>query len=153
MHENEAKKYFRNQKCYEVCQVNFEKFTLRSNNFKSRYQYQCNLQGKNISRNNYFGSQPFLYFTKIFVHLSVIAAACYISIYKLTGQNPVNLYLFAVISRSTRKTCEICPKSTIIQQKVVQVSLLLALSIFHMFLVSLLLTLNRQMSVTEPFLL
>ena len=34
-----------------------------------------NLRGKNVFRNNFFGSQSFLYFTKIFVHLSVTAAA------------------------------------------------------------------------------
>ena len=37
-------------------------------------------------RNNYFWSQPFLmscYFTRIFVHLSVIAAVCYFSVSKL----------------------------------------------------------------------
>ena len=35
-------------------------------------------------RNNYFGSQPFLtrcYFAKIFVHLSVIIAVCYFSMF------------------------------------------------------------------------
>ena len=38
--------------------------------------------------NNYFRSQPFLmscYFTKIFVHLPVIAPVCYFSVYKLIG--------------------------------------------------------------------
>ena len=35
--------------------------------------------------------QSFLYFTKIFVHLSVFVAACYFSVCKLIGWDPVNL--------------------------------------------------------------
>ena len=34
LHENETKQSFWNQKCYEVCQVNFGKSSLRSNNLK-----------------------------------------------------------------------------------------------------------------------
>ena len=53
-------------------------------------------------RNDYFGSQPFLlscYFTKIFVHLSVITGVCYFDAYKLVypnfdANNPANTYLF-----------------------------------------------------------
>ena len=69
-----------------------------------------NLQGKNVFRNNYFGPHSFLYFTNNFVHLSVIAAACYFSVYKLIAWNPINIYFFKVISRNTRKRC---PKLTI----------------------------------------
>ena len=75
-----------------------------------------NLYGKNVFRNNYFGSQPFLlscYFTMIFVNLSVIAAVRYFSIYKLVGWDPLNMYLFNVISKNARKRCRICPKLTI----------------------------------------
>ena len=61
------------------------------------------LQGKIVFKNNYLGSRPFLYFTEIFVHLSVIAVACYFSVYKLIGLEPVNLYLFKVISRKHQK--------------------------------------------------
>ena len=66
---------------------------------------RSNLQGKKIFRNNYFGSQPFLmscYFTKIFVHLPVIAAVCYFSVYKLIGWDPANIYLFNVNNRETK---------------------------------------------------
>ena len=54
-----------------------------------------------------------LYFIKISVHLSVIVAACYFSVYKLIGWDQVNLYLFKVISKNTRKKCGICSKLTI----------------------------------------
>ena len=77
---------------------------------------RSNLQGKTFFRRNYFGSHPFLmscYFTKIFVHLPVIAAVCYFSVYKLIGWNPANIYLFKVNSINTRKRYEICPKFTI----------------------------------------
>ena len=63
---------------------------------------------KHVFMNNYLGSQSFLYFAKIFVHLSVIVAVCFFSIYKLIGWGPVNLYLFKVITRYTRKRCGIC---------------------------------------------
>ena len=65
--------------------------------------------------NSYFGSQPFLmscYLTRIFVHLSVITALCYCSIYKLIGWDPENVYLLTVNSRNTRERYEICPKLT-----------------------------------------
>ena len=71
------------------------------------------------------------YFIKNFVHLSVIAAVCYFSVYKLIGWDSANIYLFKVNSRNTRKGCEIYPKSTI--KKVVLVSLLLTLIILHTF--------------------
>ena len=61
-------------------------------------------------------SQSFLlscYFTKTFVHLSVVAAVCYFSVYKLIGRNQANKYLFKVISRNTRKRRAICRKLTI----------------------------------------
>ena len=77
---------------------------------------RSNLQGKTLFRSNYFELQPFLmscYFTKIFVHLPVTAAVCYFSVYKLTGWDPVNIYLFKVNSRNTRKRFDICPKLTI----------------------------------------
>ena len=53
-----------------------------------------------------------LYFIKIFGHLPVIAAACYFSVYKLIGWDKVNLYLFKVTSKNTRKRCGIYPKFT-----------------------------------------
>ena len=71
---------------------------------------------KYFFRNNYFGSHPFLMsfnFTEIFVHLSVIAAVCYFSVYKLIGWDPASIYLFNINSRNTRKRYEICPKFTI----------------------------------------
>ena len=65
----------------------------------------------------YFGSQSFLmsfsYFSKIFVHLSIIAARCYFSIYQLTGWDPANIKLFKIDSRNTRKICKICQELTI----------------------------------------
>ena len=69
-------------------------------------------QGKNAFRNKYFGWQSFLYFTKIFVHMLVIAAACNFSVYKLIEWNPVKLYLFKFNSRNNRKMCGICPRLT-----------------------------------------
>ena len=45
----------------------------------------------------------YLYFTKIFVHLSVIAAVCYFSVYKLIGWDPANIYVFKVNSRTLEK--------------------------------------------------
>ena len=67
-------------------------------------------------KSNYFESQPFLmsyHFTKIFVHLPVIAAVCYFSVDKLIGWDPVNIYLFKFNSKNTRKRSEICLKLTI----------------------------------------
>ena len=43
------------------------------------------------------------YFTKIFVHLSAIAAVCYFSVYKLIGWDPANVYLFKVNRRTLEK--------------------------------------------------
>ena len=64
----------------------------------------------------YSRSQIFLiscYFTKIFVHLSVLAAGCYLSVHKLIRCDPANIYLFKVNSRNTRKRCEMCSKLTV----------------------------------------
>ena len=64
-----------------------------------------NLQGKNVFRNNYFGSQSFplsFYFTQIFVHLSVIAAVYYFSVYKLIA-GPQQAY---TCSNSSAETLE-----------------------------------------------
>ena len=80
-----------------------------------------NLQGKNVFRNNYFWSQPFLYFTKIFghlqqllqLHLSAVAVVSYFSVYKLIGWDPLNLYFFKVTSINTTKSYGICPELTI----------------------------------------
>ena len=47
------------------------------------------------------------YVTKIFVHLSVIAAVCYSSVPELMGWDPANISLF------NRKRSDICPKLTI----------------------------------------
>ena len=52
------------------------------------------------------------YFTMIFVHMPVIAAVCYLSVYKLIEWNPVNIYLFEVNSRNIRNMCEIFPDLT-----------------------------------------
>ena len=52
------------------------------------------------------------YFIKSFVYLSVIAAVCYFSPYKLIECDPANIHLFNVNSRNTRKMCEICRKLT-----------------------------------------
>ena len=43
------------------------------------------------------------YFTKIFAHLSVIAAVCYFSIYKLIGWDPANIYLSKVNNKTLEK--------------------------------------------------
>ena len=64
------------------------------------------LQGKNIFWNNFFGSHSFFYFTNIFVHLSVIAAACYFSVYKLIEWNPVIICLFKVSAETVEKGVE-----------------------------------------------
>ena len=40
---------------------------------------------------------------KIFVHLSVIAAVCYFSVYKLIGWGAANVYLFKVNNRTLEK--------------------------------------------------
>ena len=98
------------------------------------------LQGKNVSRNNNFGSQSFLYFTKIFVLLLVVApmlfhvTSCHFNVYKLIGWNPVNL--FKVISRGTRKMCGIRPMITINTVECRSGVLFSTSSIFHKFLKS-----------------
>ena len=74
-----------------------------------------------------------LLFTKIFVHLPIIAAACYFSVYKLIKWDPVNLYLFKIVSRNTRKRCGICPKLTINTVESRSGILLITLNIFHNF--------------------
>ena len=64
-----------------------------------------NLQGKNVFRNNYFGSQSFplsFCFTQIFVYLSVITAVYYFSVYKLIG-GPQQAY---TCSNSSAETLE-----------------------------------------------
>ena len=43
------------------------------------------------------------YFTKIFVHLSIIAAACYFNVYKLIGWDAANIYLFKFNGRILEK--------------------------------------------------
>ena len=48
----------------------------------------------------------FLYFTMIFVHLPVIETVCSFSVYKLIGWDPVNQYLFKVISKTLEKGVE-----------------------------------------------
>ena len=51
-------------------------------------------QFQTFFRNNYFGPHPFLmnfFFTKIFVHLPVIAAVYYFSVYELIGWDPANI--------------------------------------------------------------
>ena len=66
-------------------------------------------------RNNYFGSESFFkscYFTKIFVHLLIVAAVSNFNVFKLIGWDPANTNLFNVNNRNTRKRCEICSKST-----------------------------------------
>ena len=72
---------------------------------------------KMFFKNNYFGPQPFLmscYFSKIFVHVSLITAVCYFSIYKLIyhpiGWDPENISVFNVSRKSIRKRCGICPQ-------------------------------------------
>ena len=90
--------------------------------------------------------QSFLYFAKIFVHLPVIEA-CYFSVYKLIGWDPLNQYLCKVISRNGRKRCGIYPKltiNTVESRSGVLFFFLLTLSIFHNFLLFLLSNLNRS---------
>ena len=69
---------------------------------------RSNLQGKTFFRNNYFGSHPFLmscYFNKIFVHLPVIAAVYYFSVYKLiaTRSGTMALALWEECERGQKK--------------------------------------------------
>ena len=94
----------------------------------------------------YFGLQSFLrscYFTKIFVHLSVIAAVCYFSVYKLTRWDPGNFYLFKFNNRNTRKRCELSSKLRInTVESLFGVFIVDFEHISHSFLVFLLLNLN-----------
>ena len=87
----------------EICQIHLASALPRDN-----------LQGKNVFKEQllYFGSHSFLSFTKIFVHLSIIAAVCYFSVYKLIGWDAANIYLFKFNGR-TQKNSELCPKLTI----------------------------------------
>ena len=61
-----------------------------------------NLQRLIFSRNNYFRSKPFFnscYFNKIFVYLSVIAAACHFSVYNnFTEWDPANILAIILTS-------------------------------------------------------
>ena len=57
-------------------------------------------------------------FTKIFVHLLIIAAVSNFNVYKLIGWDPENVYLFKTNSTNTGKRCEKvrntgCPKKTL----------------------------------------
>ena len=52
------------------------------------------LEGKNVFRNDYFGSQPFFmnyHFTKIFVHLLALAVVSNSNVYKLIEWDPENI--------------------------------------------------------------
>ena len=86
-----------------------------------------------------------LWFTKIFVHLSEIAAECYFSVYRLIGWDPVNICFFKVNRRNTRKMYDICPKLTINTLE----SRSVILNIFYTFLGFSLLTLSRLRFVKE----
>ena len=79
------------------------------------------------------------YFSKIFVHLSGIAAICYFSIYKLIGWDPAHSYLSKVNNKNVSKKCEICLKLTIKYSRKSFWCLYCKL-----FIVFLLLTLNRS---------
>ena len=73
------------------------------------------------------------YFTIIFVHLSLIAAVCYFSIYKLIGWDPENIYLLKVSKRNTRKRREICSKLAINTLEKGSGVFVLTLNVFHTF--------------------
>ena len=67
-------------------------------------------------RNNYFGSKSFFinfHFTKIFVHLLIVAVVSNFKVFKLIGWDPANTDLFKVNNRNSKKKCEICSKFTI----------------------------------------
>ena len=79
-----------------------------------------NYKEKMFFRNNYstLGHSLFLwvftyYFTKIFAYLSVIAAVCYFSVYKLIGWDPSKHLLVQSQQHDTGKRSELCPKLTI----------------------------------------
>ena len=64
-------------------------------------------------RNNYFGSESFFmscHFTKIFVHLWIVAAVSNFNVFNLIGWDPANTYVSKVNDKNTRKRYEICPK-------------------------------------------
>ena len=85
--------------------------------------------------NDYFSSQSFFmsyYFTKIFVHLLVLAAVSNFNVYELIELDPANIYLFKANSTNTKKGVkryEIYSNLTINTA----VTLLLTLNIFHDF--------------------
>ena len=67
-------------------------------------------------RNNYFGSKSFFinfHFTKIFVHLLIVAVVSNFKVFKLIGWDPANTDLIKVNNRNSKKKCEICSKFTI----------------------------------------
>ena len=73
---------------------------------------------KMFFRNNYSTLDHSLfnlgsYLNKIFVHLFIIAAVFYFSLYKFIWRDPAKNYLFKVNSRNTKEKSEICPKLTI----------------------------------------
>ena len=50
------------------------------------------------------------YFTRIFAHLSVMAAVCYFSVNELIAWDPANIYLFKVNNKNTKTWSDACPK-------------------------------------------
>ena len=99
------------------------------------------LETKKAFRNNYFGSQSFFmsyHFTRIFVHLLTIVAA-----FKLIEWDPANTYLLKV-NKNDRRRCELNSNltiNTIERQSSDFVDNFEHIS--HIFLVLLLLTMNR----------
>ena len=74
-----------------------------------------NFKEKMFFGNNYFTLDHGLflrvfthYFTKIFVHLSVIAAVCYFSICKYGGTQQI--FTCSKSTAETRKKSELCPR-------------------------------------------
>ena len=83
------------------------------------------------------------HFNKIFVHLLIISVVSNFDVFKLIGWDPANIYLFKV-NTNTRKKCEICSKLTI--KTVERRSGVIILNFEHisnLFLMLLLLTMNR----------
>ena len=83
------------------------------------------------------------HFNKIFVHLLIISVVSNFDVFKLIGRDPANIYLFKV-NTNTRKKCEICSKLTI--KTVERRSGVIILNFEHisnLFLMLLLLTMNR----------
>ena len=99
------------------------------------------LETKNAFGNNYFGSQSFFmsyHFARIFVHLLTILA-----VFKLIEWDPAKTYLFKV-NKNDRKRCELYSNLTI--NTIERRSGYFAVNfehISHIFLVLLLLTMNR----------